>query len=302
MLDIERWPDTDHKAVATEITRLGLEREAYELEVFGLTVVPADRTGAADTCTRAFARICELIEERTGTAPDLENGSTHTDVFLPSLYHVIHEDPVFQELLVHPMTLALSALLVGQRAILSGTEVFMKGPATRSSGNKLGMGARSEGLQLGLHSDMVAFPEPFPTIAAFCNATWLLSDYTKDDGALAFVPGSHRIARQPLDREAVEIAVPIEAPMGSLVIWHGNTWHGSYPRTKPGLRTGIAFGLAREWFHPHEPVRRDVSDADVERLGPRFATLAGRDVLDWDTGGPDYPKLLARPFRFTQYT
>lgn len=301
MLDIESWAEGDHKAVAREIARLGLEREAYELEVFGLTVVPADRTGAAPIAAKAFERVCELIEERTGTAPDLAGGSTHTDVFVPSLYHVIHEGEPFEQLAMHEMGQALAALLVGRRHILSGTEVFMKGPSTGADVGPLRRDA-TEVLQLGLHSDMVAFPEPFPTIAQFCNLTWLLSDYTKEDGALAFVPGSHRLCRQPHPGEAVETAVPVEAPMGSLVIWHGNTWHGSYPRTRPGLRTGIAFGLAREYFHPHEPVRRDVTDEMVERNGPRFAQLAGRDVVDWDTDGPDYDKLLARPRRFTQHT
>ena len=302
MLDIASWPDNDNRFVAGEIARLGLEREAYELETFGLTVVHVDRTGMAESCTRAFERVCDLIEQRTGTRPDVAEGTTHVDEFVPSLYHVIHEDAVFRELLIHPMALALATLLVGRRAILSVTEVFMKGPATHETGNSRRMAARSEGLQLGLHSDMVSFPEPFPYIAQFCNVTWLLSDYTKDNGALAFVPGSHRLCRQPLSGESVRHVVPVEAPKGSLVVWHGNTWHGSYPRVGPGLRTGIAYGLAREYVHPLEPVRRDVTDDQVEEHGMRFATLAGRDVVDWDTHGPDYPKLLARPFRYGVHT
>jgi hypothetical protein len=301
MLDFERWADGDHKEVAREIARLGLEREAYELEVFGLTVVPADRTGAAPVAARAFERVCELVEERTGTAPDVDGGTTHLDVFVPSLHHVIHEGEPFEELVMHPMGHALAALLVGRRWILSGTEVFMKGPATGADDGPLRR-SQSGVLQLGLHSDMVTFPEPFPEIAPFCNMTWLLSDYTKEDGALAFVPGSHRYRRQPRAGEGVDEAVPVEAPLGSMVIWHGNTWHGSYPRTRPGLRTGLAFGLAREYFHPHEPVRRDVTGEMIERNGPRFAQLAGHDVVDWGTEGPDYAKLVARPFRYSIHT
>jgi hypothetical protein len=302
LLDIANWPDSDVRDVVAEIEKLGLEREAYELEVFGLTVVPAERTGAAQLCARAFDRICDLVEERSGTRPDVETGSTHVDVFTPSLYHVIHEDPVFGELITHPMALALATLLVGRRAVLSGTEVFMKGPATKTTGNDLKLGMRGEGLQLGLHSDNVTVPEPFPMAAHGCNVTWLLSDYTKEGGALAFVPGSHRLCRQPMANEAVDRAVPVEAPAGSLVIWHINTWHGSYPRLQPGLRTGIAFGLNREYFQPHEPVREDVTDELIDTLPPRFARLAGRDVVHWGAEGPDYEKLLSRPFRYGLYT
>lgn len=302
MLHLEDWADNELTLAAREVARLGLEREVYELEVFGLTIVPAERTGAAEACRRAFERACELVTERSGVAPDVESGSTHSGVFTPSLHHFLHEDVVFQELATHPMALALATMLVGGRCIVTGTELFMKGPAARASGNDLNLGMPGDGLQLGLHSDNVTVPEPFPTIANMCNVTWLLSDYTHEGGALAFVPGSHRLCRQPLKQEAVNRAVAVEAPAGSLVIWHGNTWHGSFPRVIPGLRTGMAIAMSREFMHPHEPVSRDLTDEAVSRLNGRFATLAGRSVLDWDETGPDYAKLRERPFRYSIYT
>jgi hypothetical protein len=302
MLDIDAWPQGEDKQLAQEISELGLEQEVYELATYGLTVVPADRTGAADLCQRVFERACELIEERTGTPPDLETGATHLDVVVPSLHHFIHEDPVFQELALHPMGLALATTLVGRRCILGGTELFMKGPATNDTGNTIGLASRTEGLQLGLHSDNVTIPEPFPFVAHACNVTWLLSDYTKEGGALAFVPGSHRKCRQPIRHEATEAAVPVEAPKGSLVVWHGNTWHGSFPRTEPGLRTGLAFAFMREYMHTHEPVREDLSDEAVAAQPERFATLAGRDVIDWGAEGPNYEKLVVRPYRYSPLT
>lgn len=301
MLDPSAWADGDLTAAAHEIARLGLEREAYELEVFGLTVVPAERTGAADTCARAFARACELIEERTGTYPDVEGGSTHVGVVTPTLHHFLHEDDAFCDLVSHEMALALATMLVGRRAVIAGTELFMKGPAGTEADGLL-VAKDGSGLQLGLHSDNVTIPEPFPFLAHACNVTWLFSDYTKDAGALAFVPGSHRLCRQPNGKEGVERAVAVEAPRGSLVVWHGNTWHGSYPRKMPGLRTGMATAFHREYMHPHEPVGRDMPDDVVAQRGARFATLVGRDVIDWGTEGPDYMKLLRRPFKYTPYT
>jgi hypothetical protein len=302
MLDTHAWPPGEERALAEEIAALGLEREMYELATFGLTVVPADHTGADQLCDAAFARACELIEERTGVAPDPDTGATHVDVAIPSLYHFIHEDDIFRQLAVHPMALALVTSLVGRRCILGGTELFMKGPATRSSGNDTGLGSHTPGLQLGLHSDNVTIPEPFPFAAHACNATWLLSDYTKEGGALAFVPGSHRKCRQPIRDEAAEAAVPVEAPRGSLVVWHGNLWHGSFPRTEPGLRTGVAFAYMREYMRPHEPVREALTDEVVASLPARFATLAGRDIIEWGAGGPDYDRLRARPYRYTRLT
>jgi ectoine hydroxylase-related dioxygenase (phytanoyl-CoA dioxygenase family) len=302
MLDIATWPKGEARSIGEEISRLGLEREVYELETFGLTLLPAERTGAADLCGRAFERACDLIEQRTSTRPNVETGASHNNVVIPSLHHFVHEDDVFQQLVMHPMALALATTLVGQRCILGGSELFMKGPATSSVENELGGVSRADGLQLGLHSDNVTIPEPFPFTAHACNVTWLLSDYTREGGALAFVPGSHRLCRQPMPGEAVKAAVPIEAPRGSLAVWHGNTWHGSFARTEPGLRTGMALAFMREYMHPHEPVRQDTSDDAVAQRPPRFATLVGRDIVDWGAEGPDYEKLIKRPFRYTRFS
>ena len=301
-MDMSTWPKSEAKQLVEEIDRLDLHRNVFELDTLGLTVVDASKTQAAPLADRAFERICELIEERTGTRPDVETGSTHVDVVVPSLYHVIFDDPVFEQLLMHPLALALATYLVGRRCTYSGSEVFMKGPADRKTGNALGIGASSEGLQLGLHSDNVVFPEPFAPYAQLCNVTWLLSDYTKEAGALAFVPGSHKLCRNPHDGEAAEQAVPIEAPKGSLVVWHANTWHGSFPRLHPGLRTSLAFALAREYARPHEPDRSALTPEMLERNDRRFARLMGCDVLEWGQEGPDYDKLMRRPFRVSTMT
>lgn len=299
-MDITAWPDSDVKAVAEEIARLGLERHVYELELFGLTVVGPEKTGAADLADRAFERVCDLIEQRSGVRPDPVTGATHTDVFIPSLYNFTHEGRVFEELITHPISLALVTHLVGQRCVLGGSTVFMKGPAT---GHKdMQLGAKGEGLQLGLHADNNMHPEPFTPYAELCNATWLLCDYTKESGALAFVPGSHKACRNPGNGEAVNRAVPVEAPKGSLVVWHGNTWHGSYPRLVPGLRTSVAFEFVRSYMARHEHIDRHVTQEMLDRNPERYAVLMGRDLLQWGEEGPDYQKLVRRPFRWTVFS
>lgn len=69
---------------------------------------------------------------------------------------------------------------------------------------------------------------------------WCLTNYTLADGAFACVPGSHHRHSHPIFPEAVEDAIPIECPRGSLIVFHGQLWHGAYPKTTPGLRLTIA--------------------------------------------------------------
>ena len=299
-MDIASWPESDVRAVAEEIARLELERHVYELELFGLTVVGPERTGAAGLADRAFERVCDLIEQRTGRRPDAETGATHTDVFVPSLYNFAHESPIFEEMIMHPISLALVTYLLGRRCVFAGSTVFMKGPATGQPDMQLG--AKGEGLQLGLHADNNTHPEPFTPYATLCNATWLLCDYTKEGGALSFVPGSHKACRNPGNGEAVKRAVPVEAAKGSLVVWHGNTWHGSYPRLVPGLRTSIAFEFIRSYMARHEDIDAHVTPEMLDRNDERFAVLMGRDLLQWGEEGPDYGKIVRRPFRWSVFS
>ncbi len=84
-------------------------------------------------------------------------------------------------------------------------------------------------------------PAPYPAYAQVANATWLLTGYDRDAGALSFWPGSHKFCRPATSRETtgVERFVPVTAPAGSLVVWHGNTWNGAFPRRTPGLRVNL---------------------------------------------------------------
>jgi hypothetical protein len=270
--------------VLQEIERLGLERHILEIETYGLTVIPPEKHGAAALVDRAWEKVLDLCEQRAGVRPDTATGSTHTGrYFLPALFYLIFKDRVFEELLMNETALAVVTYFLGESCVLNGSSVFMKGPQEPSPDGRL---------QLGLHSDMMNHPEPFPTYAQHMNTTWLLTDYSKEEGALAWVPGSHLSCRHPLGDDGLAQAVPVEARKGSLVIWHGNTWHGSYYRTVPGLRAGMAYEFVRGYIRTVEPYRENVPREILDRNPPRFAKLMGQHLHHgWMDEGPDMKKL-----------
>lgn len=271
-------------AVFADIERLGLQQHVYELEAYGLTIVPPDRVGSPQLISRALEKILDLIEKRSGTRPDLLTGETHKNQFLSGLSFFMLEDEAFIELLLDEVALTLVTYLLGEQCHVYSSEAFVKGPAEPGS-------VRDDGLQLWLHSDLEMVPPPFPFYAQVCNATWLLTDYTKESGSLAFLPGSHRFCRQPIGSEGARRAVPIEAPRGSFVLWHGNTWHGSFPRTIPGLRVGMSYALARMYHRELNPYKDTVAKELLDRYPPRFATLMGQHLYTWGEEGPDMSKL-----------
>ncbi|MGH7818237.1 MAG: phytanoyl-CoA dioxygenase family protein [Candidatus Binatia bacterium] len=268
-----------------EIDRLGLGELVRRLDVNGYVAVPRETTGmSVEFVDRVRERVLDLIATRSGTRPDVETGETHRNVFYPSLYYYLFEDRIFEEVLMNEHALAMASYLCGDDCVLSACTVFMKGPADPpKTGSKL---------QLGLHADNAGWqlPEPYPhpSQSVGVNCTWLLTDYTADDGATVFVPGSHFLRRLPIGLEGEERIVPLEAPRGTLVVWGSNTWHGSLPRRKPGLRLGLAWALTRPFLAPQEPFQQDVTEEILARNPPRFAVLMGQTYpTGWRGEGPE---------------
>lgn len=93
------------------------------------------------------------------------------------------------------------------------------------------------------------------------------------------MPRSHKLARNPLPGEvdAHHLAVAVEAPAGSLVVFHGNTWNGALPRKTPGYRfTLISYFVLMYLLRQEAPGY--VTDEMRARNEPRFARLAGDDI------------------------
>ena len=133
-----------------------------------------------------------------------------------------------------------------------------------------------------------------------CNISWILTDYSEETGTFAMVPGSHRYCRHPGDMEQPQImggpneniCVPVAARPGSLIVFNGNTWHGSWPKKDEGFRAHVVTAFCRNYIIPGEGYD-DASPALVETYGDDIAHLFARDT--WQTYKvPDHaPDLVA---------
>ena len=272
--------------LSPEVQELGLEDFVLQLEVDGLCVVPPEKTGVQPGVIAAIRdQLLVEAERMVGCRFDLEEGPasaltmsaddnviarTTGDEGEPTQFLVqllCARDRLFRDLAINPVGLALIRHMVGRNATrFSSHNAFIKW-----------QGAFGYGQNLGLHCDQLAVPRPWGRNALTANTNWCLTDYTHEDGALAYVPGSHRRMEPPRFPEAVELAVPVEAPAGSMIVFHGATWHGAFPRMTPGMRLSIA-----NYFRHYMILPQD----DIKNLFPReladdccdptlFATLAG---------------------------
>jgi hypothetical protein len=237
-------------AKASEAIRdLGLEAYVLELELDGLTVVPPDVHGfGIDRVDHMVDLLLERAEAMIGCAFSLDEGPLSELEFSegsetlsrfseergqPSQFliqQLAHHDRVFRDLAVNPVAVALIRHMIGPVAArFSSHNSFVKW-----------QGDYGYGSSLGLHADQTAVPLPWGRGALTANTNWCLTDYTFEGGALAYVPGSHRKGTRPVQPAAAKKAVPVEAPKGSVIVFHGATWHGAFPRTVPGMRISVA--------------------------------------------------------------
>ena len=58
-------------------------------------------------------------------------------------------------------------------------------------------------------------------------------------------------------------------PAGSAILWHGATWHGSFPRKKPGLRINLSAYFCRPHLMPQESYRDSIPEGFLDGEDPR---------------------------------
>jgi ectoine hydroxylase-related dioxygenase (phytanoyl-CoA dioxygenase family) len=258
-----------------EIERLDLVAHIAELEVLGWTVIPSEKAAPAGFCDRLREKILEVAERRGGVAPDMISGRTHADAkrSIGGLYtYMLFEDHIFQQAMCNPIGMALTTYMVGKNAVASNCIAVLKGP-----GNE----------DLGLHADNTLMTAPFPPNTQVCNITYALTDYTRENGALCVVPGSHKHFRHPVGDEGLTERVPVECEAGSIIFWGGSLWHGAFTRTAPGLRINLIMAMFRPHIRPQEPYRENVTREILEANPPRFARLMGQHLnYGWKQEGP----------------
>ena len=141
--------------------------------------------------------------------------------------------------------------------------------------------------------------EPMPPEPYGANFNYVLTDYTREDGALSFVPGSHRWRRLPSHEEAAywqEKAQVVEAAAGSMIVWGDHLWHGSYPKQTDGLRLMLLAMYNRPHMQTQEGFRETVTNETLARNPIRFARLMNvYHAMPMGRSGPDMQRLGSAP-------
>lgn len=251
-------PERDRQAIVAEIEALNLHRYITELDVQGYTVLEPGVAAPLEFVERLRDSLFGVCADRL-VGFNVDAGIVRTDRegvegAYANLFHLISEGEIYEEVVLNRPAMALVDYLCGRSCQLLSLNAQVKGPGTQLT---------------AIHNDLSRQPAPLPVYAQMANATWCLSDCGLEEGGLAMLPGSHRGCSHPRpedrDPHANERAIPVEAPFGSLIVWHSNTWHGAYKKITPGLRSNLIMYYGRPYLEQAEIYWDKVTDEFLER-------------------------------------
>jgi ectoine hydroxylase-related dioxygenase (phytanoyl-CoA dioxygenase family) len=160
------------------------------------------------------------------------------------------------------------------------------------------------GIQIGpgekaqvLHRDDSIYPLPQPHPNVVVNTMWPLDDFTSENGATRFVPGSHlwEVGRRPEPSDSVMLA---EMPAGSVMFYLGNLWHGGGANQTQRSRLGVILEYVASWLRPQENHCLAVPRKTIRELPDRLQELLGYNIYPPFVGYVDgrHPRsVLIRP-------
>jgi ectoine hydroxylase-related dioxygenase (phytanoyl-CoA dioxygenase family) len=270
----ERAARKIRERVMAEIDRLNLRKYIGDLEIDGYTILPPEVVGAsASFVDELREKTLEVAESDAFNKIDIRPDRVNTDTgpFGQAKFaaFVLHRGRVFEQALMNEPKLAILSYLLGESCRLQSTMAMKKGPG-------------NEYMLLHADNNHSAAPVAFPHICEHANATWILTDYNEENGSTVLVAGSHKLGRAPTSHEARDLTLfkPIEAKAGSILIHHGNVWHGSVPRRAPGYRVSMVETFCRWYGYQHTNIASHLPPEVFERNPPRFKVLTGAKTID----------------------
>jgi ectoine hydroxylase-related dioxygenase (phytanoyl-CoA dioxygenase family) len=128
-----------------------------------------------------------------------------------------------------------------------------------------------------LHRDDSVYPVPEPHPPLVVNTMWPLDEFTAENGATRFIPGSH--AWQPGRRPAPDDPV-VQAVMspGSAMFYLGSLWHGGGANQTSQARLGVILEYAAGWLRQQENNLLAVPRSVVRELPERLQELLGYNI------------------------
>ncbi|MBI2191464.1 MAG: phytanoyl-CoA dioxygenase family protein [Planctomycetes bacterium] len=126
-----------------------------------------------------------------------------------------------------------------------------------------------------------------PDVPWMINTIWMLTDFTRENGATVVVPMSHRSRKSPPVPMKPDdpLLKSITGRRGSVMMWHGGLWHGAGANTSQEIRVGLNIAYYPPWFNHareggHQPVWPETYERMPKELQEMSKCRVGRTRAD----------------------
>lgn len=168
--------------------------------------------------------------------------------------------------------------LIEHEAVLSLVDAFLR-PSYLLWG-ALAVNLHPGAARQGYHCDDEAGAPPRPRPPQGISVMWSLDDFTEENGATEFVPGSHAwnpgeqpTPDDPRTRQAI-------MPAGSALVWQGTVFHRGGANQSDATRLGVTIQYCQPWLRQIENMVLAVPPEIASRYSARIHQLLGYGLMD----------------------
>lgn len=239
-----------------------VDRAVEAIRILGYAVIKGGYDQAwIDRLSASFDRVHQRRFDEYGGADGLRAIDEHNTIRAP-----LASEPQFLELASNACVLEICRKAIADYVILNQQNGVINP-------------ARTETYSQGAwHRDLpyqhFVTSRPLAISALFC-----LDPFTRANGATLVIPASHRMEDFPSDNFIADGAIPIEAPVGSFILFDGMLFHRGGDNTTDQPRRAI------NHVYTIPPIRQQIDLPST--LGDNFTADAGlRRLLGYDLRTP----------------
>jgi ectoine hydroxylase-related dioxygenase (phytanoyl-CoA dioxygenase family) len=118
-------------------------------------------------------------------------------------------------------------------------------------------------------------PRLIPGYITNMGATIALSDFTEENGATYYLPGSSDRVLAPSEEEFYANAKRFVAPAGSVLYFNARTWHAGGVNATDAWRHALTINMGRVWMKQRIDIPRALSHIDTKSLSSKALQKLG---------------------------
>jgi hypothetical protein len=174
------------------------------LEEEGFVILPGVLSGAE------VARFVDRVEALFATEGGAAGSEFKQEPGARRLANCVDKGRIFEQVMENPLVLECVEMVLGREFKLSSLNVRSANPHANCG--------------QPLHADSGAIADEKGYWV--CNSLWMLDEFTKENGAVRVVPGSHRWRRLPDPGASVQGEKLVTGKAGTVVVMNAHMWHG----------------------------------------------------------------------------